>query len=269
VNNYVYAKFTSGGALQYAAELGTIVAGVKTVWATAPITSNAAIWLVAGTPTSPRQFQVLAGSAPIITYTDAAAQSLMGPSNRYWGFGGDVLVSGSNTAVPGDGAAVSAADHQPPNVIGSFFRQYRAGTGIVGVSSGFAVCPANFFDSVDAKTADFTFNSATNSLTVGYEGTYYCNLRYAINNLPGNGKFDPTLYQNGSMVRRGNGAFADASFGANSPSGIGTGFIVYCKAGDVLQPGFWAGGSYSALRTGDSTGTQSYFEVGLLNRSLA
>jgi hypothetical protein len=269
-NNYVYSKFTSTGPLSYNVELGTIVAGVKTVFAgPTAVTSNAALWLVAGTPTSPRQFQVLSGSSPILTYTDAGNVSQMGANYRYWGFGGDVLTSGSNTAAPGDGAAVSVADHQPPSTIGSFFRQYRISTTTVNVNSGFALCPANFFDTVDRVTADFVFTPSTNSLTVGYEGTYYCNLRYQIANLPGNTKFDPTLYQNGTMVRRGNGAFADGSLSANSPSGIETGFMVYCKAGDVLQPGFWASTSMSGLLQGSGDQTGSYFEVGLLNRSLA
>ena len=49
----------------------------------------------------------------------------------------------------------------------------------------------------------------------------------------------------------------------------GTGFVVYCKANDILQPGFWASGNMGSLLTGAPGGMDSYFEVGLLNRSTA
>jgi hypothetical protein len=268
-NNYVYAKFTSTGWLSYQCELGCVVAGTKTVWVAATnIPVNTSLQLLAGTPVSARQFQVVVGGTPVITYTDSSNTSQMGSSYRYWGFGGDVTVSGGKAAAPGDGVSVSIADHQPPAVAGSTFRCHRASTTQVSTSSGANKIPNSFFDTTDRISGDLTFTAGSNcSVTVTKQGTYLVTVRVMVGALvDGTGGYG-IVYKNGSIYNTGAWAACsvNAGFGVNvtTADALYLSTPIYCAAGDVIQPGFYMNGSSNPR--GESTGTQCYFELALLN----
>ena len=268
--DFCFVEVICTGFLAYSMILGYYLNGNRNVWAGPKAIPAAydAVFLL-GTGKGERNYQVLVGGQLIFDYTESGTLSKSDINHLYWGIRGET----DGKAAPPDITDLAVADNMPPNVIGSYFRQYRTDATVVGCNSGFTVLNPSFFNQRDSMTSDFLYNQTTNGLTISTEGTYYANLRYAINNLPGNGKFDPVLFRdNGSgpqVIRRGNGAFADSAFGANSPSGIGTGFVVYCKPGDILFPGTWCAGNYGSLLTGDASGATTYFEVGLLNRSLA
>lgn len=275
--DFVYLKVTADAAMNYFAELGYAVGGSRTIWVPATLfQTDANVWLAAGTDSGLRQYQVLIGNTPLITYNEVGTASAMDANHRWWGFGGDVV--GSGTVAPGDVNYISIADHRRPSIatngfgVGSFFRIYRANTGLVNRSNGYNPLPSNFFDTVEQITPDFVFNSlGTGELTIGYEGTYFVNMRFVINFMPDNARTDALLYQNGVLVRRGFGTFSEAGglAGANQPTGMGGGFVVYCKAGDKLQPGVYCSTTMNSFLNGNPSGNDCYWEVGLLNRSLA
>jgi hypothetical protein len=270
--NYVYAKFTAtptffGLGLEYDVELGCIVAGTKTVWVTpTQVPSPNNNWLVAGTTASGRQFQVISGSQPVVTYLDSANTSQMGSGYRNSGFGGDVVVSGGAAYAPGDAAGWSVADNLPPSVVGSSFRQYRTLTTTVTLSAtGYQLLPASFFTNVDYITNDLTLNVTTNALTISIEGTYFIHCRYKINTLAY--QCDPAIYKNGVVLKRLGADFGTAAgFYGSAVDGA---CQAYLKAGDVLQAGAWVQVGSDAILQGEATGEECYWEVSLLNRSTA
>jgi hypothetical protein len=106
----VYARFYTDIFMALYAELGCYVNGVLHVWAPGVkmAAGNASFYLLAGSSANARQCTVLAGAAPVVSYTDSAAQSAMGAGYRYWGYGG--ATGGVGTLIPGAELAISGAD---------------------------------------------------------------------------------------------------------------------------------------------------------------
>lgn len=165
------------------------------------------------------------------------------------------------------------ADTAPATVLGSTFRAYRASGTVVGISSGTNPLPNNFFDNLSYCSPDMSWNpGVANAVGISVEGTYLANIRYMINSIPGGAKLNGAMGLNraGTITYEVSvGSFCDSSFGANSPNIIGGALLMYLRAGDLVFPATWAGGSYGSALQGESTGGWTVFALSLLNRSLA
>jgi hypothetical protein len=155
---------------------------------------------------------------------------------------------------PGAIAGTSVSDNAPPTVLGSTFRVSRLSTTNVTLVHTAAVnkAPAGFFDTLDWITSDMSWDG--NNLTINTEGTYLVNVQYnasASNASAG-------IFQNNAAVRQ---------MGGESTAAISGMTLLYLKAGDVLTPGYYVSANTAA--NGDNAGLTCYFEVALMNRSLA
>lgn len=269
----VYFRAYCDGFLSYKGELGCFVGGTQHVWLTGftmPLNTNNQ--LQCGDPTSPYKFTVLSNGNPVTggTYIDSAHQSQIGTAQRYWGFGGTVGVSGSNTYAPGDGVLVSMVDHSPPAVTGFNFRAHRASTSGAALTSG-AVIPSGVFDTVDRISNDMTWDGQ--AVTVSKAGTYMVSIRMQVGVfVDGTGGY-ATAYKTpaatGVRAIYGVGGWSacsiNAGFGINVTQNDAVQYtlLVYCDIGDKITPGLQGASGKSC--TGESTGSLSYFEVGLLN----
>jgi hypothetical protein len=167
----------------------------------------------------------------------------------------------------------------PSNIIGSGFRQYRASTtpvsGSTGIGTAFAF-PASFFDTNSSQTADYIYNSSTNTLTVLHASwyTFKINSLMTINVSTQLVTVTGALFQNGALAEIGVGS----GFGINiaGAQGVTPRFAsvfhsVYCSAGDTITPYYIIEGigtvtSLSLL--GSTAGTDTYFGAAVQNRSL-
>jgi hypothetical protein len=270
--DYVYAKFYAVGLLSYAADLGCVVGGVRHVWVTGiPMPINANNWLQCGTAANPRQFQIISGTNPVYTYTDAAAQSAYDTSHQFWGFGG--LVASNGNAFPGDGAGVSAADDQPPTTKGSHASMYRANSStpvaLPGGGSGVTQpvqLPTNFFDSPGGNISpDFAagpnLNLAAGTFTATYEGTYMINARVRFSSSV-SAVIYLGLFVNNSLHK----------YGAQAPDNnayiVQGAWSVYLRAGDTVSIATFSTGLTVNILTGAANGAETYFDISLANLSL-
>ena len=273
--DYVWARGYSNGFLSYVGDIGYTVGGVDTVWRSGVnIGWNLSMRLFCGANGNPREYQVFAGTTLIIDYVETGTGSQMNSSHRYWGSKSEMKTSIFGGVDPGQVAAAAVTDNQPATSIGSTFRTSRASTGTVTIAAGNNFLPANFFDTVERITDDMTWDStvAGGVLTINTEGTYLINCRYAIANLPTTNKLDASVYasyQGGSfvLIRRLGGSFAD-NFTGNSAYGMNGSAVMYFTPGDRLTLGTVATSGATTL-TGSTNGEQTYFEVALMNRSLA
>jgi len=274
--NYLYARMNSAGTsyvyakLGYTTcELGTVVAGTKTVFATASsfrFKAGSSYYLVAGTTGGSRIFQITENSVPKLTYTDASSVSQMSSSYRYTGFGAYSYTNLLGTTGPGRVAAFSFLDNTPQPTLGSGFRRYRASTSTVSQGSGVNLISNGFFDTLDLMTADYAYdNSANNNkLTVSISGWYAVTIRMAVSPYIAYGNaVSALLYKNGTSVQA-----SPESFGTSTGSGSNFGgtFLIYCTSGDYLQPGVLANNSLNLI--GGSSGNQTYWEVVFLNNQV-
>jgi hypothetical protein len=143
---------------------------------------------------------------------------------------------------------------------GSGFRAYPSSVA-AGCSSGVNTFASSFFNTVARATADYSYDTSTNTLTVLYTGWYKIKISFLVDTYT-NYLLGPVLYHNGVPVE----------YGINNPptSGatISDSFYIYCNAGDTLTPGYYAGVAYSATFGNDTTGTKTFWSVSLMNRSL-
>lgn len=224
-------------------------------------TPGAAYSLVCGTGASAnRNFQILKNGTPITfttgstTLIESGTTSQMGASYRYCGFGVDS---------PAKLSQWTFADNAPPAAVGSGFRAYRTTTTPVTLSAGDNLLANNFFDTVATVTTDLTSAPATNNkVTVSVAGWYVVTVSLALN-IGSGGSAGPALYKNGSVIRHG--TINTSLTGTGYYSATGT-FVVYCAAGDYLQPGVYCdAGSVSGTK-GEATGTWTYWELAFSNR---
>jgi hypothetical protein len=216
---------------------------------------------------NPRRYQAYSGTQLVYDYTEAGTTSQIGPGFRYWGCKTE-MKQGSSVGNPGTIASTSVSDNAPPTVLGSTFRCSRHSTTAVNyANSGLTTptkLPANFFDTQDYASPDMLWDGT--NLTVNTEGTFVVNIRYRASNIPGNTKVNGVLYINNVVARQLGANFADASLQANSGDAIIGSALVYLHVGDVLAPGYASSGAGTV--TGEGTGTTSYFEIALANRSM-
>lgn len=152
-----------------------------------------------------------------------------------------------------------------PSVQGSYFRQYRVGTGTSSLTSGSTILlPNSWFDTADVITSDLTYASATsNKLTVTTPGIYQVSVQTLYVATAATTQMHSSaiaLYKNGSVFQYG-----PSTYVYDTAANIYTGatLMIQLAAGDYIQPGIYykAGQSGIAAITGEATGAASYFQV--------
>jgi hypothetical protein len=169
------------------------------------------------------------------------------------------------------------------SIIGSGFRQYStsSGTGALSHTKNiYYAFPAGFFDTLDQKTADYSYNSATNTLTILNAGWYTFKIAslmaVGINNGTGIVVVNAALYQNGGLyeVGIGGGVSANALAGTMTAARFGSVFHgVQVSAGDTFTPMYYLDGngtpsSLSFSGSGGGYSGDTYFGAAVQNRSL-
>ena len=242
--------------------LGCTVAGTTTTFWTVAHTpvSGGLYQLVLGNPNTANQyvFSVYCNGTQIgTTYTDSGHVSQLGSSYLYAALGMQAAVG-----IPASLSSWGVSDNAPAATIGSVFRQYRASTSTVTIASGNNLLANSFFDTNQYLTSDLTYAAGTqNKLTISVAGTYMVKMSFYIDaGGAGSNALGPILYHNGSVAQFGNQVVT--SSGYTGP--WGDSFLIYCAAGDTLQPGTSSNISTFNL-FGESTGAYCYWEVALCN----
>jgi hypothetical protein len=264
--NALWGRAYCTGFLSYKADLGCTVNGVDTVFVTGiGLTWSTSMSVVFGANGNPRRYQVFSGTQLVYDYTEVGTTSQIGSGFRYWGAKTECTFdSNGNTGSGGTVAGTSVSDNAPPVVLGSTFRCSRHSTGSVAIASGNHTLPGGTWDTTDYCSPDMTWDGT--NLVINTEGSYSVRANYQPTGLSANNKWGSVLYQNGNLVRQLGGMCTDSWYG-NAPLCVEGQAQVYCHAGDVLNPGTNFQASASIL--GDATGTMTFFEVTLLNRSMA
>jgi hypothetical protein len=219
--------------------------------------------------------QIISVTSSAVTFGSSYRDAVIAMDRQYtsgfWGWG-----AGNYDAFRI--AAVSISDYVVPTYVGSGARMSRHATATVtpNTSSGTTqLLPTSFFDTNEQATSDITVDLTNGKFTASVEGWY--RVCYRI-------QFDqnmvvtwnptqaaPILYKNGSVYEYGHSV--SAFFYAGFTSGeinFYSSHVVYLKANDYVQVGyhnFTATGTYHFV--GESTGAQTYFDIVLMNRSLA
>ena len=206
-------------------------------------------YLECGTSGNIRTFRLWLNNTIVWTYTDGAAVTPLGASNRGAGVGAyaDDIVQSSPVA------AILLRDNTPATVVGSTARFYRAST--TGVNHT-ATTPANlansFFDTTDYKTSDITWSPASaNGITVSQQGNYLVTLRL-VAATSGAQIIAPNLGVNGTVKRAGQ--FAQLDYGTIAS------WVVPLQAGDVVNPMIRTNGSTVSLK-GAADGNDSAISI--------
>jgi hypothetical protein len=262
--SYVYAEFGANSL-----QLGCVVDGSPTIFQTNTsfdFEAGSAYWLECGTNGSnARVFRVWKNNQIIMTHTELGAVSRLGTVSSvghfHAGFG---VKSSSSTYVPSKVSAFAFFDNITPATKGSGFRRYR-GSGTVSQPSGVNLIPGSFFTTPDLQTEDYTYDHATNKLTVSQAGWYIVQIEATLSTaIIGDKYIQMLLYKNGVAVQ--------AAPELNGPSGsillaggvtFGGTFVVYCEAEDYLQPGCASDNAFTLV--GGAGGVQTYFQAAFLN----
>ncbi|MCV7174945.1 autotransporter outer membrane beta-barrel domain-containing protein [Mycolicibacterium sphagni] len=181
------------------------------------------------------------------------------------------LTATSNNSAHWAGIAVVLAPLA--DVIGSVGRWCRTSTTPAFLSAGTNLLPDSFFPDDGGTSDDLPYSQTGNTVTVTDAGTYQVEIQLAGNlDTPatstivkaalyrGTGGATPTVV---SINAQGEHATSTSSF-----SGCSGSFILYCNAGDTLQPGYNSEHASSTTGfVGDGTEATCYWSVALLNRS--
>lgn len=269
MTTYVYALVKPDGS----GELHNVVSGTDTLVASWAATygytffTGAAYSLVCGAENDVSTYEVRANGAPLVSWQDSSNVTNVGALYRYCGFG---LVQNGGT--PSQVSTFGFVDNAPAPLIGNIFRAYSS-SAVVSVANSalFQQFPASFYDSVTSSSAGYSYDPATNKLTVSVAGVYM--VKVGVNYEPPSSpssnlivNFFPGLYHNGELFEEGGslventGGFSTTR-GSNSKAGL---FIIPLAAGDYLEPAFL---SYCSSGTGEIAGDPniSIFSCALMN----
>lgn len=273
---YVYAELTPTSV-----SLRVVNSGVDSqLVAPVSITGFAAgaqFQLIAGLSGTTPIYELYSGTNLLLSFTDNSSLTHYGSSYRYCGFGGYYNDDHSLNLTPGALTSFGFVDNGPISVIGSGFRQYRASTTTSTVTTNAAeTFPASFFDTNSYKTADFSYATTSNTLTVANTGWYTVRVNSLVQRAAAAQTYSaitPLLYHNGSVADYGRSNWFYQYSSATYPAQwFGDTFTIYCNANDTLAPGYYATeGTSSASMTlaGDGTGTQTYFAVNFIGPQAA
>jgi hypothetical protein len=155
-----------------------------------------------------------------------------------------------------------------PAVIGSGFSAHNNSTTAVASTSGNNLFPNSFYNVTEEISSDLTYAPATaNKITVANAGWYMVSVYALITTSIVSQAFRALLYQNGSAVKS-LGPTVDPSTSSLGDFIFGGSCLIYCQAGDTLQPGYNSSISISGALVGETTGQGAYWQVALMNRSL-
>ena len=283
---YVYADFG-----KYDVELGCVVSGVKHVFDTVTgsafggfsFKSNTIYWLQCGTADGARVFQVLEDTTPIITHTEVGTTSQMDGSHRYSGMGVRAYATFLGTSPPGKVSAWAFSDNNTPDVVGSGSVMYRASGTNVGISSGTNNIASSFFDTQGDTTGDITSSLVNGRFTVKLAGWYRARTRIKVASGTFPQHLSLILNKNGSEVARmgpdfglfsnvevtddGMGGYTGTTGGSYIPQSVAGEADVYLAAGDYLSLAYEASSTAGNFE-GAAGGSQTYFSITMINRSL-
>lgn len=173
--------------------------------------------------------------------------------------------TGADSSAQWVGAAIVLSAQTIP---GSAFRQHVASTSTVLVSSGNNVASVFSGAVTDYCSSDLTLSIVGGQpvITVGLAGTYVVTVGILEASTFTSHYTRATVYKNSGVAKQGQTLNVSAT--AANTWMIQSTFILECAAGDTIQPGYWSSATISSLHTGESTGTCTYWEVALANRSL-
>jgi hypothetical protein len=260
---YVFAKLSNNTA-----EIGYRAGGGEVIIGSAPnfrYKNGAIYWFESGFGDSDRTYRLFENSTLLLTVTDASNASLVGAEYRGVGFG---MYSPNSVTRPGVVAAFAFHDNAPMQVLGSGLRRCRTIGTTAKLSKGNQPFPKGWFTTSEYMTRDLTYNSDTNTVTVGASGWYAVDIvQYAkgqIGLLTG-GLIRAALYRNGQMELSG----APVNANANTDMlGFGGHFVVYANKGDTLTPYYISEWECADYLRADSAGKGTWFAVAFLGNTL-
>jgi hypothetical protein len=292
--NYIIGRSNAAGTeycyaalAKHAWELGCVVSGVKTVFASGSagllggfsFKSTGNYWLQCGDVGGARVFKIIEGATPIVTHTEVGTTSQLGALYRYTGtamlaFGGFFGVSR-----PGRMTAFAFSDNIPPSFLGSGSLMYRSATAGINLAAGQNMLPFNFWGVLGEGTADITPNTSIGKFTVSIEGWYNVSTRIKCTQTNWPNGVQLLLYKGTAAVptavpyRYGGPEYSrgqNALGGANAPAAITAVWTnVYLRKDDFVQVGYDSVSLSGPAFTGEASGLQSYFSIELANKSLA
>ncbi|UXA06593.1 hypothetical protein KXD96_28065 (plasmid) [Mycobacterium sp. SMC-2] len=238
MTRYVYAVISP---VQYT--IRNVVDGVDTVlanWLPAEPTfyAGAQYSLLCGFDgNSKPTYDIVVNGVSILHFTDTSGVTNTGADYRYCGFG----LAEFAGMVPSQQASFGFVDDAPGPVIGDMFMVQNTNATVTTLANNIAcvVAPANYFGTVAVQTSNYTYDPATNKLTVNKSAIY--TVRITTQWVPKNGA---TYAYFGAGVFK-NGLLYDFDVDCiTSPGALpyyiekGSVFIVQLDAGDYIQPGF-------------------------------
>jgi hypothetical protein len=147
------------------------------------------------------------------------------------------------------------------NEIGSGFMSNRTATGTVASTAATAAISSAFYTQT-AITSDLTWTASTNTIQVTYAGWYSVGIGILLSGKTGS--FGVALFHNGSVAQVG---MVSTDISVTGQVQYAEAFVIYLSPNDTIQPAYDSS-SASNTMTGEATGSSSYFNVALLNRSV-
>lgn len=251
---------------------------------------NAVYWLECGDSRGETYYKISAGGTAII---DPGALSFFSSytnsSYRYGGYGA-FANQPAWTNPPGSMAAWSISDNTVIDYPGIALRKYKTDNitqGVNGTAGQLTVAPftsgwynnQNYLTTptVNGSAAGLTFSSTDNAVTINLTGWYSVTVSQAVwNNANMYGPYGVgvAVMQSGSITQNYMGAFwQSGTDGTTQKRGpiMGT-FMIFCKKGDVLKPGYatTSGPNVYTLGSGLVSGTvgvtnETWFSVHYVN----
>lgn len=275
--SFVWARGYSIGWMQWHADIGCTVAGVETVWATGiALTWAMDMYFQAGVGTNARQYQLWSGNTVVYTHNEVGTVSNLGAGYRYWGAKSEIRKGNFNPITSGQIGGCATSDNAPPTYVGSGAMLYRTNTAQTTANNGATNYVSNgdgFFNN-SLTTPDITVDGTWGGFQVSVAGWYV--LKAAV-------KTSTTAFPNRITLRILGPSNAAKIYGAidhmrglnsgsasTSPRTIGDSWLIYMAAGDSAYLGYDCdGGGFNTANvfTGEATGLQTYFTIGLANKS--
>lgn len=258
--NSMYGRMNSAGTHYVRVNMNlanaafyTCVGGVETQRGSTITITRAAgtIWqLVCGNVGNLRLYQLRRNGQTVFTWDDATLITSVGPSYRGWGIG-----MGGGNQKPSNVNRVTISDNVPPAVTGTTMRVSRTG-GNAGVNSmpvGDNVLPNNIFDTVDYKSDDITWNSATTTVTFTKSKTYIITLKVNVTTVWSSVSSQLMIQKNGVTVAKSEEVDIGGTDATWQTTDRAFTFVHYFEAGDTMRPMAFtsAAREYSSSNGGD------------------
>jgi hypothetical protein len=174
-------------------------------------------------------------------------------------------------------ASFAMNDSKPPTTVGSGIKVNRNATSTGALSSGENIFPLGWFGNIVDRTNDIDYDTSgsnTGKVTVSVEGWYQCNFCCGTTGNSGNGGIlYPILWTGSGSGTRQVEAYGSQSrynFAGGTAPVISGSFLIYLKAGDYVEPGYYNNQLISnAIGSTDATfaAKTTWWSVALVNRS--